>query len=444
MELDLLSGFQLHSNKSVKKHFSYERSDHREVCLLCCRHRNQLTYFTNRLRKTLLVSPPAMTEIIPIFEACGMNVQRIADGISFFVPDFCLKSGILADDIFNTLMFTDDLFMDRSNPVTLFRGNELTREKFYVNLKNDGNIPKYGFPGFQYKGMQHYLSRDDFRSVPVVHIADILAKQLGCYSTQCIATRYNRPLDSISAHSDRPKDITLNSWICNISLGDHRVLRMRERTEEQQSKWLQNVNNKKASSETYVNTSGKTDEDIIMTHGSALFLSTSTNSRWTHELLQPTHDNFSPRISLIYRDIATALTPRQLEQYVVSADTSKVVREKNKLLKQQVREKNKLAKQQQETPFKAPLKTPLTIMSSFEAADDLSTHQVVAPVELCDQVAQVPVATTKRERDQEPIPTKKRAFMSITFQGVNRDGTTWEVPDWFSNGVLEASDLKKK
>jgi len=236
----------------------------------------------------------------------------VADGSSFYVPNFLQVLGVDADALFSGIVNADDLFNPREERASLYRGHELTREKFYVNLAVDG-VAKYSFPGFQYEAMEKlYLPRSDPRASAVVDLAGRLESVLGYKTNQCIGTLYQRQTDGIVAHSDSPVDLKNNSWIVNISLGDHRVFRMNERSVDKQAKWIANRTNKKAADETYENVTGKHYEDIVMTHGSAVLLSTSTNSRWTHQVLTPQHADWSKRVSLCFREIATCLTETQL------------------------------------------------------------------------------------------------------------------------------------
>jgi alkylated DNA repair dioxygenase AlkB len=246
-------------------------------------------------------------EFVKIFDIA----QPIADGSSFYVPNFLQTLGVDADALFQEFVSTDDLFIPRNDPASLYRGNELTREKFYVNLCSDDRVAKYSFPGFQWEAMERlYLPRTDPRSTVVVDLAERLDRVLGYKSNQCIGTLYDRATDCIGSHSDRPLDLANNSWIINISLGDHRDFRMKERNADEQTIWI--AKNEKAEHEMYENKSGKHAEDVFMMHGSAILLSTSTNSRWTHEVPPPQHADWSKRVSLCFRDISTQVTQTKL------------------------------------------------------------------------------------------------------------------------------------
>ena len=131
-----------------------------------------------------------------------------------------------------------------------YRGNELTREKFYVNLCTDDRVAKHSFPGFQWEAMERLnLPRSDPRSTSVVDLAARLDRALGYKSNECIGTLYQRQTDFIGARSDKPLDLANQSWIINISLGDHRVFRMLERSADEQTEWI--AKNKKAANEMY-------------------------------------------------------------------------------------------------------------------------------------------------------------------------------------------------
>ena len=103
-------------------------------------------------------------DLVKIFDIA----QPIADGSSFYLPNFLQALDVDADNLFAGFVNAEDLFIPRSDRASLYRGNELTREKFYVNLCTDDRVAKYSFPGFQWEAMERlYLPRSDPRSTSV-------------------------------------------------------------------------------------------------------------------------------------------------------------------------------------------------------------------------------------------------------------------------------------
>jgi hypothetical protein len=61
-----------------------------------------------------------------------------------------------------------------------------------------------------------------------------------------------------------------------------------------------------------------------MRHGSAIVLSTSTNSRWTHEVPPPLPPYpAAPRASIVLRNIATKLTSEEVGKLISASKRTK-------------------------------------------------------------------------------------------------------------------------
>ena len=213
------------------------------------------------------------------------------------------------------------LYTPRDDRTAKYRGNELTRSKFYVNfaevcpeqpgpvaracgltqcpLFQDGTA-KYGFPGFQYAAMLNYKSYDD----PAYHFVTSLKDKLqgglrvgdvempAPHFTQAIATMYENGSDGIGWHSDKVLDITEGSIIFDLSLGAERIFS------------LGRANGKKAPTDV---------QNVTMRHGSAILLSTKTNNEYKHAVL-PVAGLEAPRVSLVLRDIKTVVTELELQK----------------------------------------------------------------------------------------------------------------------------------
>jgi alkylated DNA repair dioxygenase AlkB len=123
---------------------------------------------------------------------------------------------------------------DPSDPDFMYRGRELARRKAFLVVSNDpvpllamepSTIPRYGYPGFQYRSLQSYR---DVRTVPQLDaILGALMERLGYKDcavvlNHAILTCYRGANDNIGFHSDKTRDIALGSPIISLSLGETR------------------------------------------------------------------------------------------------------------------------------------------------------------------------------------------------------------------------------
>ena len=249
------------------------------------------------------------------------------------MPSFCKQVGIDAGALCNLLEYTRDLWNDPNADYMLNRGNPLPRIKFFVNLDEE-LIRFYTYPGAQWAATMSYLTPADERARLVVDAVNAM-RGLAVDGklvkmNHAIGTKYSEHNHSIKPHSDRPQSIACGSFIVGLSFGDARDFVLSERTPQQQTEWLKKPANAKAAHEPYNNKTGRTEEVVTMTHGSAIILSTSTNSRWVHSVPPPQHECWTARFSLIFRDISSGYTPAELQKKVASAHESKVKRDAKK------------------------------------------------------------------------------------------------------------------
>ena len=141
---------------------------------------------------------------------------------------------------------------------------------------------------------------------------------------QAIGTLYRDASHNIGAHSDRPRDIEPASCVFDVSFGGDREFVLVERTDAEQEAWLKNANNRLAGGQQYVNATGRVEDRVTMTHGSAVVLSMSTNSRWAHSVPPPAAPYpAAPRASVVLRNIATKLTKEELSKLLATSKRSK-------------------------------------------------------------------------------------------------------------------------
>ena len=217
---------------------------------------------------------------------------------SFYIPNFLDKLNIKHEDVLQQ-MNQKMLFIPRQSKEMLYRGNALSREKFFLTRNKSGTIYKYTYPGFQYASMQHYKY---FEDLPIVHeIIQIIEKQL-LYNykpvtvTQAIGTRYIQITDNIGFHSDKIKDILEDSPILTLSFGDVRELHLLD------------------------NSTGQVCQVLVLEPGSLFILGPKTNNLMKHSLVKISDEKKikrveppRPRISIVLRHIKTEISLSSLE-----------------------------------------------------------------------------------------------------------------------------------
>lgn len=226
---------------------------------------------------------------------------------SFYISNFlelfrCNHQDIL-DEINHTMTF-----IPRESKEMLYRGQPLSREKFFLTKKKTGSMYKYTYPGFQYASMKHYKYFDD---LPLVaEIVDQIEKHMqfnykSIVVTQIIGTKYILPSDNIGFHSDKIKDIMPDSPILTLSFGDVRELH------------LLDIH------------SGLVEHKIVIEPGSLFLLGPKTNSSMKHSLVKIADEKIikrtipaSPRISLVLRQIKTEISQQFLENKIKKSDKS--------------------------------------------------------------------------------------------------------------------------
>ena len=249
--------------------------------------------------------------------------RPIANGeIHFYFEDSILirnfvqnQLGLRTNEMFQTLM-NDAPWIDPDNDVVRYRGRRLPREKCYFVPGNQTRVQlldqppdilfKYGFPGFSYASMLHYRP---FESVPLVaqlvqNLQQLTYNGSRCNTTQIIGTRYAGARENISYHSDKILDITPDTPIISISLGETREMHLGRPDSADAKKTI--------------------FEHAIQLHAGDLFiLGPLTNRNHRHaivpvseELLlqRPADEAVQPRISLVARDISTRVSLAEVKQ----------------------------------------------------------------------------------------------------------------------------------
>lgn len=232
---------------------------------------------------------------------------------SFYIPNFLSLIGydhdILLKEIYDNIKF-----IPRESKEMLYRGNQLSREKFFL-IKNTekevkssfiSTLYKYTYPGFQYASMQHYRY---FETLPLMAQIILFLENNILYNdnkiniTQGIGTKYELPSDNIGYHNDKLTDIKENSPILTISLGDVRELHL-----------ALNDNITKPS------------HILVMEPGSLFILGPRTNTIMKHcivpinkEQLIKRDKPFGIRISMVFRDIKTIINQSEVQKKVAKS-----------------------------------------------------------------------------------------------------------------------------
>jgi len=207
----------------------------------------------------------------------------------------------------------------RDSEAMKYRGNQLARTKFFL-VEGEGPsdkppkiIKKYTYPGWQWASMLFYRSFNAFPEIK--DIVDSLTAHCS-YSllegeTFCpvvinhvIGTKYLSGEDYIGFHNDKMKDIREESLILLLSLGEQRELHIRSNPSPENAK-------------------PDVDYVVIMEPGSLFILGPRTNQQKQHAIVQVKDEVLisrsgpvMPRLSLVLRDIKTAVTFVQVQQHL--------------------------------------------------------------------------------------------------------------------------------
>ncbi len=228
---------------------------------------------------------------------------------SFYVPEFAqtligFNPAALLASINASAPWTDP--SDRSFK---YRGNELQRQKAFLVRADDAvhfdeppaMLHKYAYPGWQYASMESYRP---LQAVPdVQRMANELQQHLTFNDAlvvinHAILTRYRDSGDSIGFHSDKMHDITPNSAIISLSLGESREFHIGKPNPDDRKKTI-------------------FERAIVLGPGDLFVLGPRTNELHRHAIV-PVKDEtlirrarghvVQPRISIVFRDIATQIT----------------------------------------------------------------------------------------------------------------------------------------
>jgi alkylated DNA repair dioxygenase AlkB len=249
---------------------------------------------------------------------------------SFMVKGFLSKEK--HNDLFKALK-KSSIWVDRNRTEMKMRGHSLNRTKFFMVRRQPGDIselgcmpdkiPRYYYTGWQVKSLQFYRHMDYAPTVVeekqscISQLCERLDNEFKTVNNHVIGTIYYKETDEIGWHNDKVKDIADGSNILMVSLGDTRVLGLAPSMEDGKPDLSKQIR-------------------VTMEPGSVFVLGPKTNSTWKHCIFPPAKGSeFSPRISLVFRNIKTIFTKEQIQQGFQTATKSKESRLKRKQYKKE-------------------------------------------------------------------------------------------------------------
>ena len=247
------------------------------------------------------------------FESNNLETIRYGPD-SYYIRNFL--STVLGLDhqyVFNQFLAQID-WVERDNTAILYRGNQINRTKgfFTANTELDPvtrvplQIYKYVYPGFTYRIL---LQHRCFNDLPILDgIVERITSGLTFHGDAItinhgIATQYIHPTDGIGAHQDKLKSIVRATPILSLSLGGRREMQLTD-------------------------FDGKLIHALEMEPGSLFVLGPETNLTMKHAIVPTEQETIqierpggvtTPRISIVLRNIADALTERRIVRTVMNS-----------------------------------------------------------------------------------------------------------------------------
>ena len=197
-----------------------------------------------------------------------------------------------------------------------YRSRSLPHDRFTLDtnpLDEDGkptSYCKYSYPGFQWEAV---LRHRHISASPTVSKLHALVEATTDHKfNQTLGTRYRLEGDGIGYHRDKMKDITAETPIVSLSLGDTREFHLRYYRGEK--KW--------------------TPPDVVvkLEAGDLFILGPRTNQLVEHSIAklkdeqQPREGKVGCRTSLVFRDIATVLPASHVQRKVLESRRRKQVK----------------------------------------------------------------------------------------------------------------------
>lgn len=243
----------------------------------------------------------------PMVIEYNLNIDNDSNDVISKVVDINQSYGIYglaagdSELIFNIVPSSDKL--SKLSPLDFI--NKLTEELEFDGFKGskDETLPRLQnlqadmscdfFPVYRYPGNYSGDEWETYSWSPTsIQIRDYVEKALLGEEKQkmnhCVTNLYRDGNDFIAHHSDKDLDLDQSGYIVSVSVGDERIMELRQR------KHPQNVTR------------------ILLPHNSMFVLGPVTNKYYTHSILQKfdekkgeTEEKSIPRISLTFRNVTT-------------------------------------------------------------------------------------------------------------------------------------------
>ena len=208
------------------------------------------------------------------------------------------------------------------------RGHELKRQKAYLINSDDPEpcldqepsiLLFYRFPGAQYGSLKAYR---DLRNVPELNniVADfnknLLFDDKAVSINHAILTCYRGADDNISFHSDKVRDITPESPIISLSLGEKREFHF----------GIPNPINARKTVPTH---------QFVLNSGDCFILGPRTNQAYRHSIVPVSREKIikrdpmaevGPRISIVLRNISNEITRHEARKKAIKTGKARTKR----------------------------------------------------------------------------------------------------------------------
>ena len=226
--------------------------------------------------------------VAPISLATGAMFTAVPTTPDSFVAKGYLQAHGIDTAALYEEVITAPIWCDRRDNTMRYRGHPLKRTKAFLLTTLPASYPLYRYPGFQYASMLNYRSLDAVPGLAAV-LAAIGVNRQPLVCDHVILTLYEEQSDCIGRHQDKLRDIMSGSDIVSISLGASREFEL-------------------SRGEVATHVEQLEDGDVFV-------LGPQTNRTMKHAVLPLAQGAaLEPRISIVVRHIATAITAEQLHE----------------------------------------------------------------------------------------------------------------------------------
>jgi len=214
-------------------------------------------------------------------------------------------------------------YIPRNHPAMAYRGNELTRTKFFFQDSADpDDTLVYKYTGIQWRSTELYVHLRDWKNKNVCDMVDAFNANLSVNGespgyNHVIGTKYKNERDGIGLHSDKTQSWTPESNVAILSFGADRTF-------------------------TITNLEGKVEQTFELSCGDLFLLGWKDNMKYKHGILAA-KEPCGPRVSLCFRNIEEIWGKEQLTAKIEASDRARDQRAARKAEKKAAAEAEKAA-----------------------------------------------------------------------------------------------------